>query len=343
MGYQPLHSSGIQINNGDESMEITRRTLLKAAGALPLVGLSRISRADQYPSRPIRIVVPASAATSIDVTARFFTEPLSKRLNTPVVVENKPGTGGLIAYAATAKTDPDGYTLMLAGIPMYLLPLLSKGTATFDAQSDFTPVTRVARVSLGVVVAADSPYQTLDDLIQAMKKEPNKLRYSSQGVGSTAHLCCALLTHMSDTKAEHIPYKSTTTATTDVAAGRITFTTQTAPAVLGLLESGKLRLLAISGEKRWESFPEIPTVAEAGVPGFELSSFLDFVAPKGTPEPILQTLTREFSEIAATPEYKEFCSKQIIFPDVLDYRALAREMPAEAAKWKKIVNLAQSG
>ncbi len=324
-------------------MTISRRSLLKAAGALPLIGLAKTSYgAAQYPSRPIRIVVPASAATSIDVTARFFTEPLSKRLNTPVVVENKPGTGGLIAYTSTARTEPDGYTLMLAGIPMYLLPLLSQGTATFNAQADFTPVTRVARVSLGVVVSPESPYQTLDDLIQAMKKSPNQLTYSSQGVGSTAHLCSVLFTHMSNTKAQHIPYKSTTTATTDVAAGRISFTAQTAPAVLGLLESGKLRLLAVTGDKRWERFPDVPTVAEAGVPGFELSSWLDFVAPKGTPEPILQLLTREFSAIALTPEYKDFCSKQIIFPDVVGYQELARQMPAEAEKWKKIVGLAQS-
>ena len=320
-------------------MNINRRSLLMAAGALPFTGLGKLAYAQQYPSRPIHIIVPASAATSIDVTARFFTEPLSRRVNTPVVIENKPGTGGLIAYTGVAKSAPDGYTLMLAGIPMYLLPLLSKGTATFDPQQDLTPVTRVARVSFGLVVTSDSPYRSLDDLIQAMRDKPNEVTYSSQGVGSSAHLCAALFTHMSKTQAQHIPYKSTTTATTDVAAGRVTFTMQTGPAVLGLLQSGKLRLLGVSGTERWEAFPDAPTIAEAAVPGYEMSSWLDFVAPKGVPEPVLQLLTQEFSQIAQTPEYKAFCTQQIISPDVVGYRELAEQMPAEAEKWKKIVEL----
>ncbi|NGM86446.1 tripartite tricarboxylate transporter substrate binding protein [Parapusillimonas sp. SGNA-6] len=321
-------------------MTVTRRTLLKSAGALPLLGLVKPSHAQQYPSKPIHIVVPASAATSIDVVARFFTEPLSKRLNTPVVAENKPGTGGLIAYTGVAKTQPDGYTLMLAGIPMYLLPLLSKGTATFDAQADFTPVARVARVSLGLVVAHDSPYQTLGDLLKAMKDNTSGVTYSSQGIGSTAHLCGVRFTHMSGGQAQHIPYRSTTTATTDVAGGRVTFTIQTGPAILGLIRSGKLRLLAVSGAQRWEQFPDIPTIAEAGVPGYEMSSWLDFVAPKGTPETVLQLLSREFTEIAQTEAFKTFCMNQIISPDVVGYKEVAAQMPSEAAKWKELVKLA---
>lgn len=320
-------------------MKITRRSLLMAAGALPLSSLGKLAYAQDYPSRPIRIVVPASAATSIDVTARFFTEPLSQRIHSPVVIENRPGTGGLIAYTGVAKAEPDGYTLMLAGIPMYLLPLLSKGTASFDPQKDLVPVTRVARVSFGLVVSSESPYQNLDQLIKAMKDKPNELTYSSQGVGSSAHLCGTLFTNMSKTQAQHIPYKSTTTATTDVAAGRITFTMQTGPAVIGLLQSGKLRLLGVSGTQRWEAFPDAPTIGEAAVPGYEMSSWLDFVAPKGTPEPVLQLLTKEFSAIAQTPEYKAFCTKQIIFPDVVGYRELAQQMPAEAEKWQNIVKL----
>ena len=321
-------------------MTITRRTLLRSAGALPLLSLARLSHAQQYPSKPIHIVVPASAATSIDVVARFFTDPLSRRLNTPVVAENKPGTGGLIAYTGVAKTQPDGYTLMLAGIPMYLLPLLSKGTATFDAQADFTPVARVARVSLGLVVAHDSPYQTLGDLLKAMRAGTGNITYSSQGVGSTAHLCGVRFTHMSGGQAQHIPYRSTTTATTDVAGGRVTFTIQTGPAILGMIQSNKLRLLAVSGTQRWEQFPDVPTVAEAGVPGYEMSSWLDFVAPKGTPEPVLQLLSQEFTEIARTDAFKTFCRNQIISPDIVGYKEVAAQMPDEAAKWKSIVDLA---
>lgn len=320
-------------------MAFSRRLLIKAASALPLVGTTKLAFGQQYPSRPVHIVVPASASTSIDVVARFFTEPMGKLIGKPVVIENKPGTGGLIAYAGTAKSAADGYTLMLAGIPMYLLPLLTQGTATYDPLAAFVPVARVARVSFGLVVSSDSEFSSFDDLITAMRDKPNEITYSSQGVGSSAHLCGALLNHMSNTQAQHIPYKSTTTATTDVAAGRVNFTMQTGPAVLGLLQSGKLRLLAVSGEQRWDAFAQVPTVAQAGVAGYEMSSWLDFVAPKGTPESVLQLLTSQFSQVANTDDYRSFCSRQMIFPDVVGYRELAQQMPAEAEKWKKIVEL----
>jgi tripartite-type tricarboxylate transporter receptor subunit TctC len=232
---------------------------------------------------------------------------------------------------------------MLAGIPLYLLPLLSQGSATFDARKDFTPITRVARVALGVVVSSDSPYKTLEELIQALKDQPGDLTYSSQGIGSAAHLCSSLFIHMTGTKAQHIPYKSTTTATTDVAAGRISFAIQSPPAILGLIEAGKLRLLAVTGEQRWPDFPDVRTVQEAGVADFEASSWLDFIAPKGTPQPVVELLNREIVSIAEAPEYAEFCKKQSFAPDIVDYRQVAAEMDAEAAKWKQIVDVALAG
>lgn len=320
-------------------MNINRRTILLAAGALPFAHMARFAHADQYPSKTIHVVVPASAATSIDVTTRFFSEPLAKRINTPVVVENRPGTGGLIAYSGVAKSEPDGYTIMLAGIPMYLLPLLSQGTVTFDPLQDLVHVARVARVPFGLVVSADSPYQTLDDLLKAMKDKPGEITYSSQGVGSSAHLCGALFTHMSKTQAQHIPYKSTTTATTDVAGGRVDFTMQTGPAILGMIKGGKLRLLAVSGDRRWDAFPDVPTVDEAGVTGYELSSWLDFVAPRGVPEPVLELLSNNLLTIAKEPEFKAFCDRQVIFPEAVGYKELAGAGAAEAEKWKNIVAL----
>ena len=322
-------------------MSITRRNLLKAASALPLAGIFRPGYAADYPSRPVRIIVPASPATSIDVTARFFSEPLAQRLGVPVVVENRPGTGGLLAYTAAAKAPNDGYSLIIAGIPMYLLPLLSQGTVSFDPQRDFSPVTRVARVSNGLVVSSESPYQTLPDLLAAMKARPGQITYSSQGIGSTAHLCGVLLTHMSQNDAQHIPYTATTAATLDVAANRIDFTCQSAPSVMNLMEAGKLRLLAVTGEHRWPAFPDIPTIAEAGVPGFEISSWLDFVAPKGTPEPVVQRLTQELQAVANTPEYEDFCTKQLIFRESTGNAQLVQEMGSESAKWKKIVEIAR--
>ena len=323
-------------------MTPTRRLLLKATAAIPLLQVQP-AFSQQDPSKPIKIIVAASAGTSIDVTARYFTEPLQKRLSTPVVIENRPGAGGLLGFSAVAKSPPDGHTLLLTGIPLFLLPLLSETTAPYDPLKDFAPVARVARVPLAVVVPADSPYRTLSDLVQAMKDKPGDVTYSSQGQGSTAHLCSVVLNDMSKTKAQHISYKETSMAITDVVGGRIAFTCQGSAGVLPLIQAGKLRALAVTGTRRWEALADVPTVAEAGISGFELSSWLDFMAPARTPTSILQLLSDDIGRIAQTPQFREFCDKQVIFPDVLGYKALTDDMPKEAARWKLVVQLARGG
>lgn len=322
-------------------MKVNRRSLLKTTFFIPLSSWVGSSVAQSSRGKTLNIVVPASAGTSIDVTARFFSEPLSQKMNRPIAVDNKPGTGGLAAYVGFATNPADPNTLMVAGIPMYLLPLLSQGTKTFNPIDDLTPVTRVARVSFGLVVAAESPYKSVKDLIIAMKDRPDQLTYSSQGVGSAAHLCGALLTHMSNTRAQHVPYKSTSTATTDVAAGLVTFTMQPGPSVLNLLQSGKLRLLAVSGIQRWEAYPDTPTISESGIPGYEMSSWLDFIARKGTPAKAVALLDNQIREIALTKEYKSFCSKQMIFPESVNHIELEQQMKTEADKWQRIVKLIQ--
>jgi tripartite-type tricarboxylate transporter receptor subunit TctC len=322
---------------------IARRTLLKAAAGLPVLG-ARAAFAQQYPSRTIKIIVPASAGTSIDAAARHVADALAKQLNTSVLVDNRPGAGGLLGYQAAAKSAPDGYTLILTGLPLYLLPIFSELAAPpFDPLRDFTPVARILRVPLAIVVAADSPYRTMGDLVQAMKSKPDELTYSSQGVGSTAHLCSVLLTDMSKTKARHISYKETTTAITDVAGGRVSFTCQGSAGVLALHQAGKVRIVAVTGAKRWETLPDVPTVAESAVPGFDASSQLDFMAPAQTPEPVVQLLSRHIVQIANSAPFKEFCAKQVLLPDPVGASALAPEITREAARWKKIAQLARTG
>lgn len=322
-------------------MKPTRRLMLKLGGTLSMCAIAP-AFSQQYPSKPIKIIVAASAGTSVDAIARFVAEPLSKRLNTPVVVENKPGAGGLLGYNAVAKAAPDGYTLILTGIPLYLLPLFSEAPVPpYDAVKDFASVARVARVPLAMVVPVDSPYRTMSDLVQAMKSKPGDVTYSSQGVGSSAHLCSVVLNDMSKTKAQHIGYKETTMAVTDVVAGRISFTCQSSTGVLPLIQGGKLRPLAVTGLKRWDVLPDVPTVAESGIQGFEVSSQLDFMAPAGTPQEILQLLSDHILQIAQTPQFKEFCAKQVIAPDAVGAKALMPEMTREAARWKRIAQLAR--
>ncbi|MCZ8403766.1 hypothetical protein BI147_02960 [Achromobacter xylosoxidans] len=323
-------------------MDKSKRRFINLIGVLPFLG-ARTVFADQFPSKPIRIIVPASAGTSIDAITRFFSDPLSKRLNTPVIVENRPGAGGLLGYQAVARAPADGYTLILTGIPLYLLPLFSDVTPPpLDPLKDFAPVARVARVPFAIVVPTDSPYKNLADLIAAMKKSPNALTYSSQGVGSSAHLCSVILNDMSHTQAQHIGYKETTMAVTDVVGGRISFTCQTSTGVLPLIQSGKLRALAVTGSKRWDVMPDTPTANEAGVSGFEVSSQLDFMAPSGTPKPIIQMLSQQFVQIAQTPEFKQFCHKQILTQETVEAGPLGAEMAREVARWKNVARLARA-
>lgn len=323
-------------------MAATRRQIIQGFASLSLAA-SGIARSQTTSSRPLRIVVPASPGTSIDAVTRFFVEPLSKRLNVPVIVENRSGAGGLLGYQQVARSVADGNTIILTGIPLYLIPLFGDLTPPpFDALKDFSPVARVARVSYAIVVAPDSPYKTMGDLLQAMRAKPGEITYSSQGVGSSAHLCSAVLTDMSKTKAQHIGYKETTMAVTDVAAGRVSFTCQTSVGTVPLIQGGKLRALAVTSAKRWDALPGVPTVDESGVPGFSASSQLDFMAPAQVPEARLRMLSDEILQIAQTPAFREFCARQLLIPDLMAAKELGPEMAREAVRWKNVAQLVRS-
>jgi len=323
-------------------MACTRRSMLKVATSAACVVAARPVLAQQYPARTVKIIVPAGAGTGIDAVTRFFAEHLGKRLGQAFVTDNRPGAGGLLGYTGLTKSAPDGYTLILTGIPLYLLPLMSEAPQPpFDSQKDFAPVARVARIPLAIVVEPDSPHKTMKDLLQAMAKNPGDVTYSSQGVGSTAHLCAVVLNDMSRTKGRHIPYKESAMATTDVVAGRIGFTCQSSAAVIPLIQSGKLRALGVTNARRWKALPDVPTVAEAGVPGFDVSSQLDFMAPVGTPEPILKLLSEEIERIVKSPQYEEFCDKQALAPESMNYKTLVPEVAREVERWKRIVALAR--
>ncbi|MFO1143012.1 MAG: tripartite tricarboxylate transporter substrate binding protein [Amaricoccus sp.] len=312
--------------------------------ALPLAGAGSAWAQETFPSKPITIIVPASGGTSIDTTARFVADLLGARLGESVIVENRPGSGGLLGYLAAARAPADGYTLILTGIPLYLLPLFHDSTPPpFDPVTDFAAVARVARVPFAIVVAADAPYQTIADLIDAMKAAPGQLTYSSQGVGSSAHLCSVILNDMTGAEALHVGYKETTTAMTDVAAGRVTFTCQTSTGVLPWVQGGRMRALAVTGTDRWKSLPDVPTAQEAGIAGFEVSSQLDFMAPAGTPPDVIATLSQYLVEIAQTPEFGQFCDDQLLTREVLDAAALGPQISQEAARWADVARLTRAG
>ena len=321
-------------------MSLSRRTILKASAfacAVPLV------HAQQFPSRPVRIIVAASPSTSLDLTARFLVEPLGQRLNTPVLVENKVGANGIIGTDFVAKSPPDGHTLLITAIPIYTNRWVSETPLPYDPIKDFTPIAKLSNAGIVLLVPASSPYRTLMDLVGDMRARPGEVAYSTAGAGSTTHLAIVVLNEMTRTTARHIPYKGAAAAVTDTVSGQVAFSMQSPSSALQLVKGGRLRALAVSGNRRLEGLPDVPTVAEAGVPGYDLTSFIGIMGPAGMPAPIVQKLSDELLQIGNTPAYREFCIAQSLTVDLADARAFAAEGPKELERWRRVIEASKKG
>ena len=299
--------------------------------------------AQHFPTKPIKLVVPGSPGTSTDALARFFADRLTTKLKTPVVIENKGGAGGLLAYAGLIKAEPDGYTIMASGLPRYLLPLSPDTAAKYDPVKDFSFIARIARTPLAFVVPTQSPIRTMDDLVQAMRAKPNDLTYSSQGVGSSAHICASFLNELTKTKARHVAYKESALAVTDVVGEHIDFTCQGSVGILPMVQAGRLRALAVTSAERWGSLPDVPTVVQAGVRGFEMSPGIEFIGPAGMPASTLQMLSDALMDIGKLPQYQEMVAKFAISADMVDHRGLTAMIPEEYEYWKRATSIAFRG
>lgn len=318
----------------------TRRRVVLAAASASLTAISSAFAAN-YPAKPIKFIIPTSAGTSADANGRFFADMLSARLNTPVVVENRSGAGGLIAYTALAKSASDGYTIMMAGLPLHLLPHFSDVQNPFDPINDFTPIARISRAPLAIVVNASSRYRSLGDLLQALKTASPELTYSTGGYGSAAHMCAVMVNKTNNTAAKHVPYKDTSAAVIDVAGDHVAFTCQGSGSVLPLIQAGKLRALAVTGLERWEALPDVPTAAQAGLTDFELWPGLDVLGPAGLPQDVVKTLSETLMQIGRTPEYVAFCRKQGLSHALMDHSSLKDQLAKEVASWKQIAAVAR--
>jgi tripartite-type tricarboxylate transporter receptor subunit TctC len=277
------------------------RLLLWVPGfALAVAIIPTMAQAQVYPDRPIKIVVPYAAGGAVDIVARNIGQPLSEALKQPVIVDNRPGASANIGMELVAKAAPDGYTLLMAsnGIAtnMALFPHL-----TFDGQRDFVPIARIGYASLVIVVPAASPAKSLKDLIAMAKAEPGKLTYASAGNGSSGHLAAELLKSTARIDVLHIPYKGGAPAITDLLGERISFMPINPVEVIAHIRAGRLRALAVASDKRFPLLPDVPTVAEAGLPGYEASVWWGLVAPAKTPPEIVRLLNAETNKALANP------------------------------------------
>ena len=316
-------------------MKTMQRLVLASTAALLLVHGEAM--AQDYPSKPIRVVVPVTAGSGTDVTARFVSTALAKAWGATVIVDNKPGAGSALGAGEVAKAAPDGYTLLFNYAAHYSNSWVLK--TSFDPVKDFEPVARMANSTLIIATHPNSPFQTLRDLLAAAKARPGQINYGSAGIGSTAHMAGALLEKLAGVTFNHVPYKAASQVPVDASTGQVDFMFGGLASSLPMIKGGRLRVLAVTSEKRSANLPDVPTVAEAGVAGYENSSPIWMFAPRGTPQAIVDKLSGALTRIAATPEFKAYTFDQGIEVDIQTAAVAKADAAAQSAKWRDLVEL----
>jgi tripartite-type tricarboxylate transporter receptor subunit TctC len=299
------------------------------------------AHAEQYPTRPITIVAPWPAGGIVDVSARLIAQKLAERLGKPVIVENRPGGGSTIGATAVARAEPDGHTLLFSGSTAFAVnPALFK-KLPYDPVKDFTPVAVVVEIPMVLVVHPELPVQSLADLITLARQRPGQLSYASAGPGSPQHLYAELLKRMTGIEMLHVPYRGGPQALADVTAGRIPVVFGDPASSLPLIREGKVRALAVSSPRRLTYAPDIPTVGEAGVPGFEAAAWVMLAAPANTRDEIVNKLHAEVKAIVATPELQEQLTRLGVTPiESARPEQLRGFVDAEIVRWKEVVDRA---
>jgi len=301
-----------------------------------LCGASLSSTADSYPGKTIRIIVPYTPGGFNDTLARTLGQKLTEKWGQPVVVDNRPGGGTTIGTSLAAKAPADGHTLLVVSFAFGVNPSLY-AQLPYDTRRDFAPVVLAAGTPNILVVNPQLPVKTVQDLIALAKSKPGKLNYATAGNGSSNHLCMEMFKSMTGVDLLHVPYKGSAPAVTDLIGGHVDVMFDNVPNVLQHVKAGKLRALAVSSRERSPFMPDLPTVAEAGVPGFDVSVWFGVVAPAGTPESVIAKLNSEINRILKLPAVVELFHKQGVVPLGGSPDAFAAFLRAQTAKWAKVV------
>ena len=295
--------------------------------------------AQEYPVRPIRIIVSTAPGTTVDVAARYLGVKLGEEWGgAPVIVENRVGANGAIASEFVAKAPADGYTLLFTAGSHYATRWMM-AKLPYDPVDDFKPVARVGMAYLVLVTPANARANTLADLIAEMKAKPGDVTYSSAGNGSATHLTSVLLTAMAGVTARHVPYKGAAQALTDTIGGQVQFTFAGIATASAHIKAGRVKALGVSGPKRSQSLPDVPAIAEAGLPGYELTTLVGALAPKATPVAVVRKLSGALIKLSGTPEYKAFAALQGMEADLADTDKFSAEAPLELEHWRKVIAL----
>ena len=310
-----------------------------AAAAWLAYGAAPPAAAQDYPSRPITLVVPYAAGGGNDVMARIVAEKMSKSLGQQIVIENRGGAGGSIATRQGAKAAPDGYTLILGGTGTLAINPTLYGNVGYDPRKDFAPVGLIASSALIVLVNPKIPARSVRELIALAQQDPGKLAYASAGSGSGIHLATELFAYMAGVKLTHVPYKGSAPALADLVGGHVAIYFSSLPPAIGLVRDGKVTALAVTGPARSPVFPEVPTVAEAGLPGYEAVLHYGIVAPAGTSRAILDKLNAALNAALAMQDVGARIAEDGAEPLAGTPDQYAVDIDREETKWSKIVTM----
>jgi len=300
--------------------------------------LGTVAAAQSFPSKPMRIVVPYPAGGPTDVTARLLGQKFTEASGKPVVIDNRPGAGGIIGCEIVVKSNPDGHTVLLMPVQVAINPSLYE-KMPFDTLKDLAPVTQLTMQPYMLVVPMTSPFKTVKELIAAAKAKPNELRCGSSGIGGGNHLACELFNKMAGTKITHIPYKGAAPALIDTIAGRVDMYMPNPITAIKQVESGKLRAIAFTGLKRVDVMPEVPTVSEAALTGFDAGVWMGLFVTAATPRALVRQVQQETARFLQQPDVRKTLASQggeIVGSTPEQFAVF---MKAEVQKWAEMVKI----
>ncbi|HZT26644.1 MAG TPA: tripartite tricarboxylate transporter substrate binding protein [Pseudolabrys sp.] len=311
------------------------RFLPAALGALLLAASAQFVEAQDWPARPIRVMVGFGAGGGTDIVTRIIGQPLGELLGQPIVVENKPGAGGSLATDVVAKAPKDGYTATMLSTGHTVSAAMMKNLP-FDPVKDFAPVAQVADSCFVIVARKDFPANDIKGLIALAKSEPGKLNFGTVGLGSTQHMAGELFRQMTGIEVKHIPYRGTPNVVQALRAREIDYAVELVHAVIGQVNAGELKILAVGGPKRWPTIPDVPTIAESGVPGYSVVGWYGLVFPAGTPQPIVDKMNKALRQVLARDDVRAQLAKVGAEIDVSSPQEFGQRLAEEVAKWKSV-------
>lgn len=319
---------------------MTRRFLMQRLWVMVSAGLALVTaglHAQPYPAKPIRMMVPFPAGGGSDTIGRAIGQKLAERLGQPIVVENRPGAGGSIGADVVAKSAPDGYTILLGSTSELVQYPNVNPKIPYDPVRDFAPITLVGTVPLVLIVHPSLPVRSVKELVALTKARPGEINFGSAGNGSTTHLAVELFILMTGARMTHVPYKGSPQAVADLVAGNVQLGIPTMPAALSFIKAGRAKALGVTSGKRAAVLPDVPTLQEAGVRGYETDLWTGILAPAGTPPAVLTKLHTEIVHVAGLPEVKEALGRQGAAPESSTPQEFSAYIKSEFSKWARVV------